>query len=51
MKISMTVNGEAVSGEVEGRTLLVDFLRNDLTQVPNTKSLDVPRVGKSPSNT
>jgi len=30
-KISMTVNGKAVSGEVEGRTLLVDFLREDLT--------------------
>ena len=29
MKITMTVNGREVSGEVEGRTLLVDFLRND----------------------
>jgi len=29
-KVSMTVNGKAVSGEVEGRTLLVDFLREDL---------------------
>lgn len=28
--ISMTVNGEAVSGEVEGRTLLVQFLREHL---------------------
>ena len=28
--VSMTVNGEAVSGEVEGRTLLVDFLREQL---------------------
>ena len=27
MQVSMTVNGKAVSGEVEGRTLLVDFLR------------------------
>ncbi|NCW04201.1 MAG: (2Fe-2S)-binding protein, partial [Rhodobacteraceae bacterium] len=26
-KITMTVNGKSVSGEVEGRTLLVDFLR------------------------
>ena len=25
--ITMTVNGKSVSGEVEGRTLLVDFLR------------------------
>ena len=30
--ITMTVNGKPVSGEVEGRTLLVDFLRNDLVQ-------------------
>ena len=28
--ITMTVNGKSVSGEVEGRTLLVDFLRTDL---------------------
>ena len=27
--ISMTINGREASGEVEGRTLLVDFLRND----------------------
>ena len=26
-KVTMTVNGKSVSGEVEGRTLLVDFLR------------------------
>jgi carbon-monoxide dehydrogenase small subunit len=26
--ISMTVNGEKVCGEVEGRTLLVEFLRD-----------------------
>jgi len=29
-KVSMTVNGKAVSGEVEGRTLLVQFLRENL---------------------
>ena len=28
--VSMTVNGKAVGGEVEGRTLLVDFLRENL---------------------
>ncbi|MHA6324016.1 (2Fe-2S)-binding protein [Roseivivax sp. CAU 1753] len=27
--VSMTVNGKTVSGEVEGRTLLVNFLRDD----------------------
>ena len=26
--VSMKVNGKAVSGEVEARTLLVDFLRS-----------------------
>ncbi len=29
-KVSMTVNGKTVSGEVEGRTLLATFLREDL---------------------
>ena len=28
--VSMTVNGQAVSGEVEGRTLLVQFIRENL---------------------
>ena len=28
--VQMTVNGKTVSGEVEGRTLLVEFLRNSL---------------------
>ena len=27
MRISMTMNGREVSGEVEGRTLLVHFIR------------------------
>ena len=29
-KVTMTINGKAVSGEVEGRTLLSTFLREDL---------------------
>jgi aerobic-type carbon monoxide dehydrogenase small subunit (CoxS/CutS family) len=29
-KVEMTVNGAPVSGEVEGRTLLVEFLRDHL---------------------
>ena len=29
-QVSMTVNGKAVSGDIEGRTLLSDFLRTDL---------------------
>jgi len=28
--ISLTVNGQSVEGEVEGRTLLIDFIRRDL---------------------
>ena len=28
--VKMTVNGKSVSGSVECRTLLVDFIRNDL---------------------
>ncbi len=27
--VSMTINGKKVSGEVEARTLLVDFIRED----------------------
>ena len=30
MKVSMTVNGKQVSGEVESRTLLSDFIRGNL---------------------
>jgi carbon-monoxide dehydrogenase small subunit len=30
MKVSFSVNGREISGDVEPRTLLVDFLRNDL---------------------
>lgn len=30
INVTMTVNGEAVSGDVEGRTLLSSFLRDDL---------------------
>ena len=29
-QVKMTVNGKAASGEVEGRTLLAHFLRDDL---------------------
>ena len=29
-EVTMTVNGKTVSGSVEGRTLLVEFIRNDL---------------------
>ena len=45
MKISMTVNGETVSGEVEGRTLLVDFLRNDLKMTGTHIGCDTSQCG------
>ena len=45
MKISMTINGEAVSGEVEGRTLLVDFLRNDLKMTGTHIGCDTSQCG------
>ena len=45
MKISMTLNGEAVSGEVEGRTLLVDFLRNDLKMTGTHIGCDTSQCG------
>ncbi len=43
--ISMTVNGKAVSGSVEGRTLLVDFLRNDLRLTGTHVGCDTSQCG------
>ncbi|NCW05544.1 MAG: (2Fe-2S)-binding protein [Rhodobacteraceae bacterium] len=44
-KITMTVNGKSVSGEVEGRTLLVDFLRNDLRLTGTHVGCDTSQCG------
>lgn len=44
-KVSMTVNGRSVSGEVEGRTLLVDFLRNDLRLTGTHVGCDTSQCG------
>jgi carbon-monoxide dehydrogenase small subunit len=41
----MTVNGKYVSGEVEGRTLLVDFLRNDLRMTGTHVGCDTSQCG------
>jgi carbon-monoxide dehydrogenase small subunit len=41
----MTVNGKSVSGEVEGRTLLVDFLRNDLRLTGTHVGCDTSQCG------
>ncbi len=45
MKVTMKVNGRAVSGEVEGRTLLVDFLRNDLRLTGTHVGCDTSQCG------
>ena len=44
-KVSMTVNGRAVSGEVEGRTLLVDFLREGLRLTGTHVGCDTGQCG------
>ncbi len=44
-KISMVVNGRPVSGEVEGRTLLVDFLRGDLRLTGTHVGCDTSQCG------
>ena len=44
-KVSMTVNGKPVSGEVEGRTLLVDFLRENLHLTGTHVGCDTSQCG------
>jgi carbon-monoxide dehydrogenase small subunit len=41
----MTVNGQAVSGEVEGRTLLVQFLRENLDLTGTHVGCDTSQCG------
>jgi len=43
--VSMTVNGRPVSGEVEGRTLLVDFLRYSLSLTGTHVGCDTSQCG------
>jgi len=43
--VSMTVNGKSVSGEVEGRTLLVDFLRQNLSLTGTHVGCDTSQCG------
>ena len=43
--ISMTVNGEKVCGEVEGRTLLVEFIRNTLGKTGTHVGCDTSQCG------
>ena len=44
-QVSMTVNGRPVSGEVEGRTLLVDFLRDGLRLTGTHVGCDTAQCG------
>jgi carbon-monoxide dehydrogenase small subunit len=43
--VSMTVNGKAVSGDVEGRTLLVEFLREQLRLTGTHVGCDTSQCG------
>ena len=43
--VSMTVNGKAVSGEVEARTLLVQFLRENLRLTGTHVGCDTSQCG------
>ena len=45
MKVSMTVNGKAVSAEAEGRTLLVEFLRDKLRLTGTHVGCDTSQCG------
>jgi carbon-monoxide dehydrogenase small subunit len=44
-EIQMTVNGKAVRGKVEGRTLLVNFLREDLRLTGTHVGCDTSQCG------
>ncbi len=44
-KVSMTVNGKPASGEVEGRTLLVDFIRENLGLTGTHVGCDTSQCG------
>jgi aerobic carbon-monoxide dehydrogenase small subunit len=45
MQVTFTVNGKPVSAEVEPRTLLVDFLRNDLGLTGTHVGCDTSQCG------
>jgi aerobic carbon-monoxide dehydrogenase small subunit len=45
MRVTMTVNGQSVAGEIEGRTLLVDFLREGLRLTGTHVGCDTSQCG------
>ncbi|MFD1158310.1 (2Fe-2S)-binding protein [Roseovarius aestuarii] len=44
-QVSMTVNGKSASGEIEGRTLLVEFLRENLGMTGTHVGCDTSQCG------
>ena len=44
-QVSMTVNGKPASGEIEGRTLLVDFIRENLSLTGTHVGCDTSQCG------
>ena len=44
-QVSMTVNGKSASGEIEGRTLLVEFLRENLGLTGTHVGCDTSQCG------
>ena len=44
-KVSMTINGASVSGDVQGQTLLVEFLREDLRLTGTHVGCDTSQCG------
>src|SRR6056297_2167489 len=44
-KVTMTVNGKSVSGDVKGNTLLTDFLRDDLRLTGTHVGCDTSQCG------
>ena len=44
-QVSMTVNGKSASGEIDGRTLLSSFLRNDLKLTGTHVGCDTSQCG------
>jgi carbon-monoxide dehydrogenase small subunit len=45
VSLSMTINGKPVSAEVEARTLLVEFIRNDLAMTGTHVGCDTGQCG------
>ena len=45
VRVSMTVNGKAVTGDIEERTLLVDFIRNTLRLTGTHVGCDTAQCG------